>query len=184
MKTMYGFPLVTLLIELSGCGSESIPIGNADAADFVDNCGDGCTRSDEAASCAVPREPVDASAEGCGAGEIWVSSYMAMFNAFCGKVCTISSDCPPGGSCVKGNILPGYVGGLCVSDLVPTPLCGTTGIIEEGPAFACLDADTLGTKYVNNRTGIAGYEMSKCPNGCQGGGPDGGIWGMTPGNCR
>jgi len=77
-----------------------------------------------------------------------------------------------------------YAVAVCVSDQVPIPVCDNIYILKEGPRFACLDAETLGTMYVNNRTGIAGYEVSTCPNGCQNIGPDGGIWGKNPGNCR
>jgi hypothetical protein len=184
MESSYGFLLVTLSFGLCSCGSDSA--GSLSGADgpVVSDCGDGCTRNDGASACAVPYNPADASVESCGSGEVWVTSFMAAFNAFCGKVCTSSSDCPPGAACVVGNIMANYLGAVCVSDQVPTPLCGTGVTVKEGPDFACLDAETLGTKYVNNRTGIAGYEVSKCPNGCQAGGPDGGIWGMTPGNCR
>jgi hypothetical protein len=138
---------------------------------------------DGTSACAVPNDPANSPAEACAPGEIWVTSAMASFNAFCGKVCAYSSDCPSGADCVTGLTSSNYPGAVCVSDQVPTARCGTVSISQEGPDLACLDAETLGTKYVNNRTGLAGYKVVKCPNGCQGGIPDGGIQGFRLGSC-
>jgi len=134
--------------------------------------------------CAVPPDPANIAPTACGTGEVWIYSPMAEFNPFCGRLCTTSIDCPSEWACVAGNIAANRLDAVCVSGQVPTPLCGSAAITLEGLDSTCYDDQTLGTKYINNRTGFAGFALTPCPNGCQGGGPDGGVWGLTPGSCR
>jgi hypothetical protein len=57
---------------------------------------------------------------------------------------------------------------FCVSDSVPTPPSAPGGGIHlDGASSSCVDSMTLGQRYVNQKTGIAGYERIACPLGCQ-----------------
>jgi hypothetical protein len=71
---------------------------------------------------------------------------------------------------------------VCVSDVVPLPLCHQLpGGIDGGPQ--CRDAQTLATPYSNQHTGIAGGELTHCPNSCEDLTPDGGL-GYSQARCR
>jgi hypothetical protein len=135
------------------------------------------------ATCAAPKASVDAGA-GCGPDEAWITSTIGIFNAFCGKLCRNTSECPTGMTCVFNTSAPDNPDPVCVSDQVPTPRCGTSHPLLDGPNSICRDSNTVGVKYVNDRTGIAGWALSACPNGCNPTGPDAGTPGFIAGSCR
>jgi hypothetical protein len=143
---------------------------------------DGGVDSDDG-TCATPKAAVDAGAA-CGVGEAWITSTLGIFNAFCGKVCSDASDCPTGMSCVWNTSAPDNPTPVCVSDQVPTPLCAGAHVLLDGPNSICRSASTVGVKYVNDRTGVAGWALSACPNGCNATGPDAGTPGFVAGSCR
>ena len=142
--------------------------------------GIGCGSDSGTATCA---NPARTDARTCAAGEIWYESVdvSPYFNPFCGRVCGSTSDCPSGMTCVWDWTV-GLAGAVCVSDVVPVPRCQQYQGSIDGPP-KCADSQTLATPYVNDHTGIAGAELTHCPNGCEDLSADGGL-GYSQARCR
>ena len=106
---------------------------------------------------------------------VWVTpvSNQPPFNKFCGQPCAVTPDCPAGWLCVVGA-MGAPMTPVCVSDNVPEPLPQDDSWIIDAKRSKCFDANTLGRLYQNFHTGICGYELTACPNGCTKS-PDGGY---------
>lgn len=116
------------------------------------------------------------SSDNCPANTVRIVSKMQHYDAFCGQPCTSTSDCPSGMACVVDIYgIPDPAVPVCVSDSVPAPPGGPRGGLHvdggglhvDGADSTCVDSMTLGKRYANQNTGVAGYEHIACPQGCE-----------------
>lgn len=129
----------------------------------------------------------------CPAGTVRIVSKMEHYDPFCGQPCTSTSGCPSGMACVVDIFgIPDPAIPVCVSDCVPPPLGASCGGLHveaglfhlDGAETICVDSMTLGKRYVNEKTGVAGYEHIACPQGCEANPGDAGLaWGQTTAHC-
>jgi hypothetical protein len=105
--------------------------------------------------------------DNCPASTVRVVSKMDHYDPYCGQPCTSTSDCPSGMACVVDMFgIPDPAVPVCVSDSVPPPGAPWTIHVDMADS-TCVDSMTLGKLYVNEKTGIAGYEHIACPQGCE-----------------
>jgi hypothetical protein len=168
--------LVVAGLLFGGCGGASLQGSEPDAAVSPPVPGVG---SDLAL---VATDQTSDSGGVCPTGEAWVAPmvYDTKFNGFCGQPCNVTPDCPAGFACVVG-LMENPASPVCVSDTVPSPLgrAPNWGIVD-APVAVCYDGTRIGNQYKNDITGILGYELTTCPNGCKKN-PDGG---MAPARCN
>jgi hypothetical protein len=113
--------------------------------------------------------------DNCPASTVRMVSKMQHYDPFCGQPCTSTSDCPSGMACVVDIYgIPDPAIPVCVSDCFPPPLGGSCGGLHDGGLFhldgaesTCVDSMTLGKRYANEKTSVAGYEHIACPQGCE-----------------
>lgn len=105
----------------------------------------------------------------CPEGEAWIQPYMMPggFTPFCGRPCLTSADCSylaQDGVCVQLWEVSSRQ--VCVSSTFPakrsTPL-----VVAWDSSLAYCDGSNLMKRYLNTDTGIMGFEVVVCPNGCK-----------------
>lgn len=160
--------VVALSSLLFGCGSGGESSDGGAGGISPDSAAGGTSPDSAAGSASSDDDGGSASSDGCPAGRVRIVSKMQHYDPFCAQPCATTSDCPAGMACVLdifGIPDPGIP--FCVSGIVPPPNGPWGPIHIDGADSGCLDSMTLSQQYVNQETGIAGYERIACPQGCE-----------------